>query len=232
MKVFWKDVRVTAAAEGGFAVSLDARQIRTPAKAALSLPTEALAEALAAEWRAQTGDVHPERMPLTRAANSAIDRVTPGYDAVASDLAGYGGSDLLCYRAPHPEALAARQAAAWDPLLAWAAEDLGVRLAVTTGVMHLAQDDAALAALAGVVRAHDAWALTALHDLVVLSGSLILALAVSRGRLDAETAWRLSRIDETWNVETWGADAEAEVRAERQKGAFLEAERLLQLLRS
>ncbi|HSF94942.1 MAG TPA: ATPase, partial [Thermohalobaculum sp.] len=136
------------------------------------------------------------------------------------------------YRAPHPQGLVARQAGAWDPLVDWSAEALGARLLLAEGVMHVAQPEASLSRLAEAVRGHDAWELTALHDLVSISGSLVIGLAVSRGRLDAEAAWPLSRIDEDWNIEEWGEDAEAAAQAARRQADFLNAGRLLGLVRS
>jgi chaperone required for assembly of F1-ATPase len=147
-------------------------------------------------------------------------------------VASYGETDLICYRAPHPEGLATRQAEAWDPLVAWAAEALTAPLALAEGVMHVSQPPGSLTRLAEAVRAHDAWELTALHDLVTISGSLVIGLAVSHGQLDAETAWPLSRIDEDWNIAEWGEDAEAAAAARRREAEFLTAARLLELLRT
>jgi len=231
MKRFWREVSVEPE-DGGFAVRLDGRPLRTPAKAPCLLPTAALAEAVAAEWAAQEGEVKPAAMPLTRAANTAIDRVAREFDAVAGTVAAYGETDLICYRAPHPAGLTARQGEGWDPLVAWAAEALTARLALAEGVMHVAQPPESLSRLAAAVRAHDPWELTALHDLVTISGSLVIGLAVSHGRLDAEAAWPLSRIDEDWNIEEWGEDAEAAEVARRRQADFLNAARLMALLRA
>ena len=231
MKRFWSEVSVETGADG-FAIRLDRRVLRTPAKAPCLLPTRALARAVAAEWAAVEGAVDPAAMALTRAANSAIDRVTPERAAVAALIAGYGEADLICYRAPHPQALARRQAEAWDPLLAWAADALGARLVSVEGVVHVAQSPDSLARLGAAVRAHGPWELTALHDLVSISGSLVLGLAVSHGRLDAATAWPLSRIDEDWQIEEWGADDEAAALAERRRLDFTNAARLLELVRA
>ena len=184
--------------------------MKTPAKTPLVVPTEALARMIAAEWDAQDGAVRPETMPATRMANSALDKVAPQFDAVAAMLAEYGGTDLLCYRAPEPEALIARQAAAWDPLLDWAAETFGARLATGRGVMHVAQDADAVARLARPLSDASAFQLAALHDLIAISGSLVLALAVASGRLGAAEAFDLSRIDESWQAEQWGRDEEAD----------------------
>jgi len=228
-KRFWTEATVRPA-PGGFAIWLDARQVKTPAKAALVVPTEAMAHAIAAEWQAQEKAIDPRTMPVTRAANAAIDKVAVQFDEVAELIAAYGLSDLLCYRATGPEALAARQAAAWDPLLGWAAEALGAPLVTTHGVIPVAQPDTSAQALAGCVKALDAFRLTALHDLVSISGSLVLGLAVLHGRIDAETAWRLSRIDEEWQSELWGADEEAEAVAIGRLADIKSAHNILNLL--
>ena len=225
---FWTAAAVVPGA-GGFAVQLDGRPVRTPLKAPLVLPTEALAQAVAAEWQAGEGTVDPRRMPFTRATNSAIDTVIPQFDAVVTMLADYGGSDLLCYRAEGPEALAARQAAAWDPLLRWAVQAHDAPLVITRGVMHRSQPEASLAALAAAVRGLSPFQLAAFHDLVALSGSLVLALAVARRRLTADEAWTLSRIDESWQIEEWGADEEAAEIAALKQADFLQADRFFAL---
>jgi chaperone required for assembly of F1-ATPase len=218
-KRFWTDATVQAA-DGGWTVRLDGRAVKTPLKAPLVMPTHAMAQAVAAEWQAQTGLVRPDTMPVTRSANSAIDKVGAQFDEVVALIAAYGGSDLLCYRAAFPPALIARQAAAWDPLLAWAADALGARLAVTTGVMPVAQDAASLAALHARVAAMTTFRIAAFHDLVAISGSLILALAVTEGRLTPDEAWRLSRIDEAWQNEQWGIDEDAALMEVTRRAAF------------
>ncbi|EYD73445.1 ATP12 family chaperone protein [Limimaricola hongkongensis] len=228
-KRFWKAASA-APAEGGWQVLLDGRPVRTPAKAALVLPTRALAEAVAAEWQAQEERIDPGAMPATRTANSAIDKVTATRAEVAGMLAAYGGSDMLCYRAEGPAELVARQAAEWDPLLDWAATRFDARLAVTAGIMPVAQDAAALERLGAPVHAMEPFALSAFHDLVALSGSLVLAFAVTEGRLDPQEAWRLSRLDEEWQIEQWGVDDEAEALAQRKRAAFLDAARFWTLL--
>lgn len=207
-KVFWTAALAVPVA-GGHAVELDGRAVKTPAKRPFLLPSAALAGAVAAEWAAQRGEVDPRSMPMTRLANTAIDRVAPQRAEVAALVADYGGTDLLCYRAEGPQALAARQTAAWDPLLDWAAITLGAGLAPVRGIVPHAQDPAALAALRARVEALDPFTLAALHDLVAISGSLVLGLAVQAGRLSAEAAFALSRIDEDWQAALWGEDAEA-----------------------
>jgi chaperone required for assembly of F1-ATPase len=224
---FWTDATFRAE-PGGFAILLDTRPVRTPLKAPLILPTEALAREVAAEWQAQTGTVNPT-MPFTRTSNSAIDTVIPQHNAVVEMLAAYGGSDLLCYRATGPAELIARQAAGWDPLLDWSATALDAPLRTTAGVMHVDQPPASLAALSVAVDALSAFQLAAFHDLVALSGSLVLALAVIRHRLTAEQAWALSRIDETWQIEQWGDDEEAAEMAARKRVDFLQADRFFAL---
>lgn len=228
MKRFWKDVTVVPVATG-FGIELDGRPVRTPARVPCAVPAPALAEAIAEEWRAQGDRVAPLTMPLTRAANAAIDRVMPALAEVQAMVAAYGGTDLLCYRAPAPEALALRQAAAWDPPLAWAAQRFGARLIPAAGVMFQAQDATALARLEAEVAALDAWRLTALHELVSLSNSLILGLAVLHRHLAPGQAWAASRVDETWNIEHWGEDAEAAAQAARKEADFHAAARLLEL---
>ncbi len=207
-KRFWKSVSV-APCEGGFTIRIDARQARTPGKLPLIVPTAALAQAIAAEWAAQQSLLRPESMPFTRAANSAIEKVTPQFAEVVGLLAAYGGTDLLCYRALTPAELVARQSAAWDPLLGWAATDLGAPLTATAGVMHKSQPLASTARLHALTAALTPFQIAAFHDLVSLSGSLILAFAVTHARLTADEAWTLSRIDEDWQAELWGVDDDA-----------------------
>lgn len=194
-------------------------------KAPLVVPTLALAEAIAAEWQAQDGKVNPETMPFTRTANSAIDKVAPQMDEVAAMLAAYGGSDLLCYRAEGPPDLVARQAEGWDPILIWALEALGADLVVTAGVIHVEQPKESVLRLHERVAGMTAFQLAAFHDLVAISGSLVLALAVIGGRVTAEAAWSLSRIDEDWQISLWGEDEEAAEVAGRKRAAFLQADR-------
>jgi len=228
LRRFWTTA-TTIPVAGGFAVQLDGKPVRTPQKAHLVLPTEDLAREVAAEWQAVDGKVDPGGMPFTRMANSAIDKVTPQFDAVVEMLAEYGGSDLLCYRAARPAGLIDLQAQSWDPLLAWAAETLAAPLEPTTGVMHHAQPPESLAALRQAVRALTPFQLTAFHDLVALSGSLVLALAVTRGRLSADEAWTLSRIDESWQIQEWGEDEEAAELTARKHADFLLADRFFGL---
>lgn len=228
---FWKDAAAEPV-EGGWRVTLDGKPVMTPGKLPLILPNEALARAIADEWDAQQDVIDPLSMPLTRAANSAIEKVTPQLDAVGDMLGAYGGTDLLSYRATEPDRLTERQAEAWDPLLDWAAQAHDARLAVTQGMMPIPQDPAALARLRARIGQLDAFRLTALHDLVTLPGSLVLGLAVLDGRLTAAEAHELSRIDEAFQAETWGHDEEADIAAANRLQGMQNAERLLGLLKS
>lgn len=221
-KRFWTKATATTT-EGGFTVTLDDRPVKTPAKRALVMPTMALAQAVAREWDAQEDEVNPNTMPVTRAVNAALDKVAQQHGEVADLLAAYGDSDLLCYRADAPEGLVARQTAAWDPLLDWAHETFGVRLTPTVGLMPRPQNPDDLARLSAHVHAMDAFTLTAFHDLVGLSGSLIIGFAALRGHGEVEDLWQTSRIDEIWQEELWGEDEEATAMAAAKRDQFLAA---------
>lgn len=221
-KRFWTDATLEAV-DGGYSVRLDNRAVKTPLKALLIMPTHAMAQAVADEWQAQTGVVRPDTMPVTRSANSAIDKVAAQFDDVVGLIAAYGGSDLLCYRAAFPPALIARQASAWDPLLKWAADELGAPLVATTGVMPVAQNAGSLSALHARVAGMTNFQIAAFHDLVAISGSLILALAVTEGRLTLDEAWSCSRIDETWQTEQWGRDDDAAATEAMRHAGFAHA---------
>ncbi|WP_294611501.1 ATP12 family chaperone protein [uncultured Roseovarius sp.] len=230
-KRFWKTATL-AEAPGGFAVHLDARPVRTPAKAPLVVPTRALAQEIAREWDAQGERIDPASMPYTRSSNAAIDKVTHQHAEVARMIADYGDADLVCYRAEAPVELVARQAEAWDPLLDWAESVLNVKLLPVAGVVHSAQDPVVLAHLHHRVEALDSWALTAFHDLVSLSGSLIIGFAALYDLHPAEMLWDLSRIDETWQQEQWGSDDEAVATATRKESDFLHAKRFYDISRA
>ena len=218
-KRFWKAATVQPH-QDGFTVHLDARPARTPGKQPLILPSRALAQAVALEWDAQQGALKPETMPFTRSANSAIDKVAPQFEVIVADLASYGGTDLLCYRATGPEGLINRQNHGWNPLLDWSAGALQAPLLAVPGVMHIAQPQPSLTRLHGHVAAMTPFQITGFHDLVQLSGSLILALAVTRARLTPDEAWALSRIDENWQIEAWGVDEDAAALTEHKRTAF------------
>ena len=219
LKRFWKEASAEKT-ETGYAVLLDGRPVKTPAKASLAVPTRAMADAIAAEWDAQVETVNPADMPFTRSANAAIDKVSLQHDEVAQMLADYGDADLLCYRAASPQVLIDRQAEIWDPALDWASETLGARLEPRSGVMHAPQSQASLDRLAAQVHALDNFQLAAFHDLVTLSGSLVLAFAAAHGWRDADTIWDISRLDDLWQEEQWGRDEEAHEAAEIKRAAF------------
>jgi chaperone required for assembly of F1-ATPase len=218
-----------AAVDGGFAVTLDGKPIRTPSRRKVVAPASGIAEAIAAEWNAQGETIDPLTMPLTRFANS-IAEVTDRVDAVAEDAAKYLGSDLLFYRAGHPEALVVREAAYWDPVLAWAANDLGAHFILSEGIVHVTQPEQAIKAARAVFPA-DPWSVAALHVVTTLTGSALLALAIEAGELDPEAGWTAAHVDEDWQIEHWGQDAEAVARRSQRKRDFLGAVNLLAALR-
>ncbi|MDP4004032.1 ATP12 family chaperone protein [Methylobacterium sp. NEAU K] len=206
---------------GGFRLTLDGRPANTPARNPLRLPTRALAEKIAAEWAAQDTVIDPAGMPLTRLANTAIDGVAPRHAAVVADLCAYAGTDLLAYRAGEPDRLVAAQAAAWDPILDWARDAFGARVILSEGVMHVEQPFDTVRALSGAVAAvEDPFRLAGLHTLTTLTGSLLIALAVLRGRLTPAQAWEAAHVDETYQAAIWGRDAEAEARIEARRAEF------------
>ncbi|MFV0334979.1 MAG: ATP12 family chaperone protein [Tropicimonas sp.] len=221
-KRFWKAAGI-AQVPGGWQVELDGRPVRTPAKAPLILPGRPLAEAIAAEWDAQGEVVDPLSMPMTRSANAAIDKVAPQFDEVAALIAAYGETDLCCYRADGPEALRALQAQAWDGLLGWAREALGAPLVQVTGIVPVPQPQDSLARLRERVFALDPFALTALHDLVAISGSLLVGLAALEERFAIGDLWEWSRVDEAYQESLWGRDEEAAVMALHKRAEFLHA---------
>lgn len=189
----------------GVAVTLDGKPMRTPARHLLAVPRQAIADALRAEWDAQRPTIDPARMPLTRLANSIIDGVADRREDVAADVVSYLGSDLLFYRADGPEGLVAKQSATWDPIVRWAADELGARFVLVEGIAHVAQPDHAIAAARAAIPA-DTWVVGALHLVTTLTGSALLALALMRGFSDAASIWRAAHVDEDWNIEHWGFD--------------------------
>jgi len=212
----------------GFALKRGGRLLRTPAGLALVLPTRALALALAAEWNETADD--PARRPLTRLANTAIDRVRAGRRRVESELANSIHTDLLCYREENEPRLAAREGATWDPLLDWVAENFRARLRVTAGIAPTAQPAEALDAVQSALARESDFALAALHAAAALTGSLVLAMALAHGHCTVDEAWSAATIEESWQAERWGRDAEAEARAGRRKAELNLLARFLALL--
>ena len=229
VKRFYKTADV-GEADGGFALRLDGRTARTPAKAPLIVPSRALAEAIAGEWAAQGETIAPATMPLTRLAHSAIDGVAQKLDETIAEIAGYADSDLVCYRASEPEALALRQAAAFDPVLAFAERAFGARFALAGGVIHVPQPPASLAAVRAAIP-REPFAVTALHGLTTLSGSVLLALMLAREATSAEAAWAAAHVDEDFQIEKWGADEEATLRRAARRRDFDAAAFALHTLR-
>lgn len=208
-KRFYKDVAVTEA-DGSFAIVLDGKPVRTPAKQVLAVPTAALAELLRVEWDAQGEEIDPARMPVTRLVNTAIDGIAADTQAVFEDVLRFSANDQICYRATGPERLVARQAERWDPLIDWAANTLGARFILAEGVIHQEQPREAIAAFAVTLRKYDtALELACLHTMTTLMGSAILAMAFAEGRLSLDEAWDLAHLDEDWTNEQWGVDSEA-----------------------
>lgn len=229
-KRFYKQVAVTELDGGGYGVALDGRRIMTPGGATLAMPSRALAEAVAAEWDWQEEDIRPLTMPMMRLAATAIDRIGKERAVIVDQIAAYGGSDLLCYRAEGPDSLVARQAEVWQPLLDWAADTYGAKLAVTQGIGHVAQDTSALAALRSAVEALNDHRLAAVSQLTASCGSLVVALAVEAGHIGAEAAAAASLLDEDWQIEQWGQDREAVERRDNVAREIADAARFLELL--
>ena len=229
-KRFYDHAGVTDAS-GGFAVTLDGKPIRTPSGRAVVAPIREIAEAIAAEWEAQSEFIDPLTMPFTRFANSVLDAVANRVDAVFEDAAKYFQSDLLFYRAGHPEALVAHEAAHWDPIVFWAAETLGAHFILAEGIVHVRQPDTAVAAARGALPA-DPWSIAALYVVTTLTGSALLALALLRGVLDPDQVWTAAHVDEDWNIEKWGVDEEVAARRAARLVDFKAAARILRGLNS
>jgi chaperone required for assembly of F1-ATPase len=202
----------------GFGITLDGKAVRTPSRRLLAAPTREIAEAIAAEWDAQKEIIDPTTMPLTRLANSVIDAVAGSVEAVADDVAKYFHSDMLFYRAGHPEALVALEAEYWDPVLFWAAKTLGAHFILAEGIVHVRQPDQAVAAARAVLPT-DPWSIAALHVVTTITGSALLALALLRGALDEDQVWAAAHVDEDWNIAQWGVDEEV---AARRLARFLD----------
>ena len=229
MKRFWKEVSVEPEG-GGWTIKLDGRPVKAPARAALVAPTPALADGIAEEWRELTETIDPRTMPLTGLANAAIERVAADRQTFAQGLARYAEADLLCYRAEGPQPLVDRQQQHWDPLLGWARRRYDVDFALTSGVVHVKQPPATVERLSHAVAALDAFHLAGLSPLVTIGGSLVTALAVLDKAISDQTAWDAVTVDERWQLEQWGADAEAEAALDNRRRDFLAAARFLDLL--
>lgn len=226
MKRFYKQAAVGA----GGQILLDGKPVRTPGRTALALPNARLAEAIAEEWNAQGETIDPLAMRLTGLANAAVDRIAPDPAGFAAGLAAYGESDLLCYRAEGPAPLVARQAASWDPILAWARARYDVAFEIVTGILHKRQPAETVGRLAAAVEARGPFELAGLSPLVTVSGSLIVALALAEGAIGLEPAWAAATLDEHWQAEQWGEDQEAAKALAGRRADFAAAARFLSLL--
>jgi chaperone required for assembly of F1-ATPase len=212
----------------GFAITLDDKPIRTPSGRPMVAPSRDIADAIATEWDAQQEIIDPVTMPLTRFANS-VDAVVDRAEAVADDVAKYFGSDLLFYRAGHPEALVAREAAHWDPIVFWAADALGAHFILAEGIVHIRQPDSAIAAARAALPS-DPWSIAALHVVTTLTGSALLGLALMRGAIDQDKVWTAAHVDEDWNAEKWGVDDEVAARRAARLIDFRAAASILKAL--
>ena len=229
MRRFYKDATVDPN-EGAFGILLDGRPVKTPARASLSVPSERLAKAIADEWNGQSEQIDPRSMPLTGLANAAIDRVAPDKERFARGLAVYGESDLLCYRAEGPQRLVDRQSERWDPIIAWARRRYDIDFETVCGVIHRPQSKGTVDRLAHAVHPCSSFALAGLSPLVTVSGSLVIALALAEGAIDLETAWAAASLEEQWQAEQWGEDAEAAKALEARRRDFEAGYRFLTLL--
>ena len=218
-------------APDGLAITLDDKSVRTPSGRPLVAPTREIAAAIVTEWDSQKEFIDPLTMPLTRLANSVVDAVADQVEAVTDDIAKYLGSDLLFYRAGDPEALVAREAALWDPVVFWAADALGAHFILAEGIVHVRQPDSAIAAARAALPA-DPWSIAALHVVTTLTGSALLALALLRRVLDSDQVWAAAHVDEDWNIEKWGVDEEVAARRAARLVDFRAAGRILKSLNS
>jgi chaperone required for assembly of F1-ATPase len=231
MKRFYQKAEPATRA-GGYAVTLDGKPIKTPGKRDLFVPSEALAAAIAEEWNAQETEVRASTMPLTRLATTAVDRVATQRDAIIRQTANYAATDLVCYRAGHPPALAARQHAVWQPLIDWAVLRYDAPLVVTSGVIPKSQSVESLRAFAAAVAEQDDFVLTALHVATAACGSLVIGLALIARHLDAEEAFAASQVDESFQIEAWGEDAEQAERRRLLAADIQAAARFISLVRA
>ena len=231
MKRFWKQAAAVPENDG-WRIELDGKPLRTPGRAAFVVPSSMLAQSIAAEWNDTGETIDPREMPLTGFVNAAIDRVTPDPRAFAARLAEYGESDLACYRAEAPPELVARQGEMWDELLGWARRRFDVDFCTTSGILHVPQPEATVGRLAHAVASLDPFRLAGLSPLVTIGGSLVAALAVAERHLSPGEAWRAVTIDEQWQSEQWGDDAEAAATLERRRDDFFAGARFLELLDS
>jgi chaperone required for assembly of F1-ATPase len=228
-KRFYKEAGVTEAV-GGFAITLDGKPIKTPSGRTVTVPVRAIAEAVAEEWRAQQDTIDPLTMPLTRFANSVVESVVDRVAPVRDDVARYFQSDLLFYRAGHPQALVEKEARHWDPVLFWAADTLGAHFILGEGITHVLQPDTAIEAARDALPG-DPWSVAAIHVVTTLTGSALLALALAHGARDPDQVWDAAHVDEDWNRDQWGVDEEVAARRAAREVDFRAAVRILRAVR-
>lgn len=224
-KRFYKSVAVT----NQLGIALDGRNVKTPLKAPLVLPTRPLAEAVAAEWDAQVEVINPHAMPLTKLANTAIDRATTEKSKIVAEILEFAGSDMVSYRAEGPAGLILRQTTHWDPIIAWAKADLNVNFTTVNTITHKCQSPSALRDLEAHIKSLDPFSFVAVHNLTTLTGSALLAAMVAAGKIPADAAWLAANVDEDWQIETWGEDAEAMARRAGRLNEFSACVRFVNL---
>jgi chaperone required for assembly of F1-ATPase len=227
-KRFWKNAHVVSS-ETGYLIKLDDKILKTPAKKQMLLPTEALAKKVASEWGEQVEEIDPTTMPFTKSSNAALDKVSEQFEEVSSLLGEYGDTDLLYYRADSPPELQKRQKTGWDPIVNWAENTFKVQINCGTGIVYIPQDAKLFSEINIKINSLSIFELTAFYDMVSITGSLILGLAIINGRLSAEEAYQLSRIDEQWQLEQWGEDEEAQVASNLKNMAILHSEEFFAL---
>jgi len=216
----------------GVAILLDKQRVRTPARAELRVAGTVLAKEIAREWDDQGENIDPDTMPMTRRANTALDRVCGREAEVVKELAGYAGADLLCYRAQSPEGLVDLQCAHWDPVLSWVKTSFGAAFEVHTGISHIDQPAQALAIISNAFADYSPFELTPLHTMTTLTGSALLTLAHAKGHLDADQLWAAAHVDEDWQIQKWGEDAEAAGRRTARRSEMEADIRFLELVKS
>jgi chaperone required for assembly of F1-ATPase len=231
LKRVYEKVTVTEG-DDGFSVNLDGRPVRSPARRVLNIPNRSLADAVAAEWDSQSETVDPRAMPMMSLLATAMDRVEPQRDLVIATIAGYGESDMLCYRAEAPADLVQRQIQTWEPLLDWCADSFGARLRATTGIMPVRQDPAAVKVIRDVVSGYEDFPMTALHELTAVSGSVVIGLAIAEGRVGAEEGVAAAQLDEVFQLERNGEEEEAMERLANMRRDLLAAAEFLRLCRA
>ena len=215
-KRFYKLVVVTEK----LGIALDGKNVKTPLKAPLVLPNRPLADAVAAEWEAQKEFINPHAMPLTKLANTAIDRAVAEKSNIIAEILAFAGSDMVCYRASSPETLVTRQSTHWDPIIAWAKSALKADFETASTITHRPQSAAALQASENHIAALDPFSFVVVHNLTTLTGSALLGLMLAAGAISGDTAWRAANVDEDWQIETWGEDAEAMTRRKVRLNEF------------